>query len=41
MTRLGHDNFFIMGGDWGALITSDMATIYPNKYVFKYMSFFD
>lgn len=37
MSRLGHDKFFIMGGDWGALITSDMATIYPDKYVFKYM----
>jgi len=31
MKRLGHEQFYVMGGDWGALIASDMATLYPQN----------
>ena len=31
MDRLGHQTFYTQGGDWGALITSVLATIYPNN----------
>ena len=29
MKRLGHDKFYAQGGDWGALITTAMAKMYP------------
>ena len=29
MKRLGHDKFYAQGGDWGALITTAMAKVYP------------
>ncbi|XP_026738425.1 juvenile hormone epoxide hydrolase-like isoform X2 [Trichoplusia ni] len=29
MNRLGYDKFYIQGGDWGAIIASTMATIFP------------
>lgn len=31
MKRLGHEQFYIHGGDWGHIIGSDMATLFPNK----------
>lgn len=31
MNRLGFEKFYIQGGDWGSLIGSDMATLYPEK----------
>lgn len=31
MERLGHTKFYAMGGDLGAGITSDLATIYPKQ----------
>ncbi|ODM93886.1 Juvenile hormone epoxide hydrolase 2 [Orchesella cincta] len=31
MDRLGHKKFYAIGGDWGAVITSDLATIYPDS----------
>jgi juvenile hormone epoxide hydrolase len=33
MERLGHKKFIAMGGDWGALITSDLATLYPDRII--------
>ncbi|GLV42698.1 Juvenile hormone epoxide hydrolase 2 [Carabus blaptoides fortunei] len=30
MKRLGHEKFYVQGGDWGALIASSMATLLPN-----------
>ena len=30
MERLGHPQFYLQGGDWGAIIASLMATFYPN-----------
>lgn len=29
MKRLGHDKFYIQGGDWGAAIASAMVTLFP------------
>lgn len=31
MKRLGHEKFFVQGGDWGSLIVTDMATLYPDN----------
>lgn len=31
MKRLGHDRYYVQGGDWGSLIGSNMATLYPHK----------
>lgn len=33
MQRLGFDKFYVQGGDWGALITSNMAALYPEKVI--------
>ncbi|KAM8712725.1 hypothetical protein ACLKA7_013112 [Drosophila subpalustris] len=31
MLRLGHKQFFIQGGDWGSIIGSNLATLYPEN----------
>ncbi|EFX69015.1 hypothetical protein DAPPUDRAFT_301203 [Daphnia pulex] len=31
MKRLGYDRYYIQGGDWGSLIGSDMATLFPHR----------
>lgn len=31
MNRLGFKKFYVQGGDWGSLIGSDMATLFPEK----------
>nr|ACV04706.1 JHEH1 [Drosophila simulans] len=31
MLRLGYDKFFIQGGDWGSIIGSNIATLYPEN----------
>jgi len=31
MKRLGHDKYYTQGGDWGAIITSNMAALYPKR----------
>ena len=33
MKRLGHNKFYAQGGDWGSLVVTDMATMYPNRWV--------
>jgi juvenile hormone epoxide hydrolase len=33
MRRLGHEKFYIQGGDWGSVIGSTMAMIYPKNVV--------
>ncbi|KAK3914556.1 Juvenile hormone epoxide hydrolase 1 [Frankliniella fusca] len=30
MQRLGFNQFYVQGGDWGSLIATHMATLYPN-----------
>lgn len=31
MIRLGHQRFFIQGGDWGSILGSGIATIFPDN----------
>jgi len=31
MKRLQFNNYYVQGGDWGSLIGTDMATIYPHR----------
>lgn len=31
MNRLGYSKYFVQGGDWGSLIGSHMATLYPEN----------
>jgi len=31
MVRLGHSKFYAQGGDWGALVTTMMASLYPEN----------
>lgn len=33
MKRLGHEQFYVQGGDWGSIIGSNMATLFHEKYV--------
>lgn len=33
MLRLGFNKFYAQGGDWGSIITSHLAGLYPDKYV--------
>lgn len=31
MLRLGFDKFYTQGGDWGAIISANMASMYPQQ----------
>ena len=31
MLRLGHSEFYCQGGDWGALVTTNLATFFPDN----------
>lgn len=31
MKRLGHDKYYVQGGDWGSQIASNMGVFYPNN----------
>lgn len=31
MKRIGYDKFYVQGGDWGAAIARNLATLYPDK----------
>ncbi|XP_044269723.1 juvenile hormone epoxide hydrolase 1-like [Tribolium madens] len=31
MKRLGHEKYFVQGGDWGALIAQQMAVLFPEQ----------
>ncbi|XP_016958795.1 juvenile hormone epoxide hydrolase 1 [Drosophila biarmipes] len=33
MLRLGHKKFFVQGGDWGSIIGSNLATLYPENVI--------
>ncbi|XP_043251770.1 juvenile hormone epoxide hydrolase 1-like [Colletes gigas] len=33
MQRLGFEKFYVQGGDWGALIASNMAALHPEKVI--------
>ena len=31
MTRLGYERFGAQGGDWGAMVTSELGTTHPDR----------
>jgi len=33
MKRLGHEKFYVQGGDWGSVIATEMSAIYPENVV--------
>ncbi|XP_051170361.1 juvenile hormone epoxide hydrolase 1-like [Leptopilina boulardi] len=33
MARLGYNEFYTQGGDWGSIITSNLATLFPEKVI--------
>lgn len=33
MIKLGHDKFYIQGGDWGSIIGSNIATLFPENVI--------
>ncbi|XP_076238703.1 juvenile hormone epoxide hydrolase 1 [Calliopsis andreniformis] len=33
MQRLGFEKFYLQGGDWGAVVAANMATLYPEKVI--------
>ncbi|KAK3876971.1 hypothetical protein Pcinc_018280 [Petrolisthes cinctipes] len=38
MKRLGFDQFYAQGGDWGSLIVTDLATLYPHNVLGVHMN---
>lgn len=38
MIRLGFNKFYVQGGDWGGLIASHMATLFPNEILGAHMN---
>lgn len=39
MLRLGHNRFVIQGGDWGSIIGSHLATLYPENVIGYHSNF--
>ena len=33
MKRLGFNRYYVQGGDWGSIIATSMATLYPERYI--------
>lgn len=33
MNRIGFENFYVQGGDWGSTIVTGMAAMYPDKVI--------
>jgi len=31
MDRLGHEKFYVQGGDWGAVITEAISKLFPDR----------
>jgi len=31
MERLGHEKFYVQGGDWGAVITEAISKLFPER----------
>ncbi|XP_045618411.2 juvenile hormone epoxide hydrolase 1 [Procambarus clarkii] len=40
MKRLGFEQFYLQGGDWGGLIASNMATMYPDNILGVHLNMF-
>lgn len=39
MLRLGHEKFYIQGGDWGSVIGSALATVFPDNVIGYHSNF--
>lgn len=39
MNRLGHKNYYVQGGDWGASIASVMSTLFPDNILGHHSNF--
>jgi len=39
MRKLGHDRFYVQGGDWGGVIATIMAQAYPNHVIGVHVNF--
>lgn len=39
MLRLGHTRFLIQGGDWGSILGSDLATLFPENVIGYHSNF--
>lgn len=39
MHRLGHDKFLVQGGDWGSIIGSNVATLFPSNVIGYHSNF--
>lgn len=39
MHRIGFEKFYVQGGDWGGIITSNMATLFPEEILGVHMNF--
>jgi pimeloyl-ACP methyl ester carboxylesterase len=39
MTRLGYAKFYLQGGDWGSLISTDLSIIYPERCQITHVKF--
>ncbi|GIY15768.1 epoxide hydrolase 1 [Caerostris darwini] len=40
MERLGHDRFYVQGGDWGSLVSTLLGKYYPNKVIGVHVNMF-
>lgn len=40
MKRLGYDQFYLQGGDWGSIIATSMATMYPENILGIHLNMF-
>ena len=40
MERLGHNQFYAQGGDWGSVVTSTLTTLYPEKVLGLHLNMF-
>ena len=36
MNRLGFTRYYVQGGDWGAIIGTAMATLFPQRFIYIY-----
>lgn len=39
MIRVGHEEFYVQGGDWGSVITTSLATFYPDNVLGLHTNF--
>lgn len=40
MNRLGFNRYFVQGGDWGSIIGTAMATLFPHRFIYSFTTLF-